>query len=59
MLFEVATRPQKLDVTLGEYLQALYETFLEELGDEDLAEVATLAVVQQRLVDHRMVHLTH
>jgi hypothetical protein len=45
----------RLDVTLGDYIQALYEAFLEDLGDEDLAEVATMAVVQQRLVDQRLV----
>lgn len=45
----------RFDVPLGEYIRALYEAFLEDLGDEDLAEVATMAVVQQRLVEQRVV----
>lgn len=44
----------RFNVPLGDYIQALYEAFLEDLGDEDLAEVATMAVVQQRLVEQRM-----
>ena len=31
--------------TLGELIQALYEEFLKELGDEELAEIATSATL--------------
>jgi hypothetical protein len=45
-------REPSVEVSLGDYIEAVFDAFLEDLGDEDLAEVATLALVQQRLVDH-------
>ncbi|MEQ1569815.1 MAG: hypothetical protein ABMA64_29535 [Myxococcota bacterium] len=36
---------------MGEYVAALYEAFLDEYGDPDLAQLATAALVQERLLE--------
>lgn len=38
-----------MSTTLGELITTLYAHFLEEYGDEDLASVATAAVVNDLL----------
>lgn len=43
------SQPRTVQTTLGEWVSALYEAFLEELGDAELAALATSATVQDRL----------
>ena len=38
-----------LDTTLGELISRFYEAFLAELGDPDLARLATAAAIQDLL----------
>jgi hypothetical protein len=36
-------------VTLGDWIQAVYQTFLDEFGDEELAELATSALIYEEM----------
>jgi hypothetical protein len=36
-------------VTLGDWVQAVYDTFLDEFGDEELAELATSALIYEEM----------
>jgi len=40
-----------LETTLGELVEALYETFLETYEDPDLAAVATSALLQEHFAE--------
>lgn len=46
----VANENMSFVVTLGAYLGALFDAFLEEYGDEELAELATVTVASERLL---------
>ncbi len=38
-----------VETTLGDWIAELFEAWLEELGDTELASLATAATVQERL----------
>jgi hypothetical protein len=52
-MFEAAAGSEfdVVDTTLGELVAALYEAALEELGDPELAAVATSALLQERFAE--------
>ncbi|MEQ1505062.1 MAG: hypothetical protein ABMB14_22705 [Myxococcota bacterium] len=41
----------RFETTVGEWVAALYDTLIEEYGDEELAEVAAAVIVHDRLAD--------
>ena len=45
------TEFETVDTTLGELVEALYEAFLEDTGDPELAAVATSALLQERFAE--------
>jgi len=49
MEVQEAPKPQPADTTLGELIASVYAEFLELYGDEELASVATAAVVNDML----------
>ena len=45
------TETVSIETTLGDLVEALYESFLESYDDSDLAAVATSALLQERFAD--------
>ena len=48
---DAASLQETLETTLGDLVSVLYDAFLEEYGDEELAALATSTLLTERFAD--------